>query len=400
MPDVKTELQRGAEAFGPAVRGLDDLRRRRVRLERRRRATAGLTALVITTLAGAVLWQSFRPAGDSTTVSTGGAENGRITFTIGELGGSMEGIGIGSVGADGSGRATLAEGVRDFVTGGWSPDGRQIVFSKEGTEPGTADIWIMEADGTNAHPLTSGPWWDGWAQWSPAGDRIAFIRSTDLLGETSPGSEPPSGLYVIGADGSNLHPVLESEGATSMFYSWSPQGDRFAFTSFAGPEGIFTIDADGTNEELVFEGSGGTVLWSPDGTQLLFDSALGVSVMNADGSDVRTLIAGEQDQTYESFAWSPDGTQVLYVRPVEDEMSDELRVVNADGSGDRLLAENLTWRDGGAIWSPDGTQIAFNRDGDVWTVALDGSGERQITDIPAYESTPSWGVAASVALGA
>jgi Tol biopolymer transport system component len=391
MPiDLKTDLQRGAEAFGPSILGLDDLRRRRTRRERRRRASAGLTALVITSLAGAALWQAFRPASNSATVGTGGAENGPITFTIGELGGSMEGIEIGSVEPDGSGVSTLAEGVRDFVTGGWSPDGRQIVFSKEGANPGTADIWIMDADGTNAHALTSGPAWDGWAQWSPIGDRIAFVRTAAWGAKTS-----QSGLYVMDPDGSNLQPIVEGvDWPSVLFFSWSPQGDRLAFTSYGSKqEGIFTINADGTNPQLVFEGSGGTVLWSPDGSQLLFDSNLGVSVMNADGSGIRSLIAGGQMQTYETFRWSPDGTQILYVRPVEEELSDQLHVIDANGTNDRVLADDLTWRDGGATWSPDGSLVAFNRAGDIWTVALEGNEERRMTDTPEYESTPSWGVA-------
>jgi Tol biopolymer transport system component len=81
------------------------------------------------------------------------------------------------------------------------------------------------------------------------------------------------------------------------------------------------------------------------------------------------------------------------VRPNEQARSDELWVMDADGSNDRRVAENLTWREGGATWSPDGTQIAFNRDGDIWTVALDGSGEHRVTDSPAYESMPAWGTA-------
>ena len=36
----------------------------------------------------------------------------------------------------------------------WSPDGRKIVF--ESTRSGNADIWVMNADGTNPQGLTPG----------------------------------------------------------------------------------------------------------------------------------------------------------------------------------------------------------------------------------------------------
>ncbi len=315
--------------------------------------------------------------------------NGPITYMIGEMGGSMTGIEFGSSEPDGSGRSTLTEGVRNFVTGGWSPDGSQIVFMKEGAHVGDADVWLMNADGSGAHRLAAGPVWD--AQFSPTGDRIAFLRTAS---EDADAASPP-GLYVMNAEGSDMHVVLELQAHTSIsFFSWSPDGHRFSFASYgAGSEGIFTINADGTDRQQIFDGSGGTVLWSPDGSQLLFDSRLGVSVANADGSNLLTLIAGEQMVTYESFRWSPDGSQILSVRPNEQARSDELWVMDADGSNDRRIAVDLTWREGGATWSPDGTQIAFNRDGDIWTVALNGSGERRVTDSPAYESMPSWGTA-------
>jgi TolB protein len=389
MPDLMTDLRRGADAFGRSPTGLDDLRVRRGRLERRHRVAAALTAFAITASTGGALWAVSR---SRDVVSGGGATvtNGPITYMIGQLGGSMTGSEIASSDADGSDRSTLTEGVRDFVTGGWSPDGSRFVFMKEGAEVGDTDIWVIGADGSGARRLTHGPLWDGYAQFSPIGDRIAFVRMVD---GTDAGSPP--GLYVMNADGTDVHAVIELHPHSSItFFSWSPDGRRFAFTSYGAgdkPEGVFTIDADGTDRRQIFDGSGGTVLWSPDGSRLLFDSRLGVSVTNADGSDLRTLIAGEQMLTYESFRWSPDGSQILSVRPNEQARSDELWVMDADGSDDRRVAENLTWREGGATWSPDGTQIAFNRDGDIWVVALDGSGERQVTDSPVYESMPAWG---------
>src|SRR5207248_3750143 len=50
-------------------------------------------------------------------------------------------------------------------------------------------------------------------------------------------------------------------------------------------------------------------------------------------------------------------------------------VINADGSGERVLADNGF----PGAWSPDGGQIAFNRNGDVYVMNVDGSGVTQLT---------------------
>jgi Tol biopolymer transport system component len=228
MLDLKTDLQRGADAFGRSRTGLEDLYGRRVRQERRHRVAAAVTALAITASTGGTLWALSRPGG----VASGGEAaviNGPITYMIGEMGGSMNGIEIGAVEPDGSGRSTLTEGVRDYVTGGWSPDGSRFVFMKEGAEVGDTNIWVTGDDGSDAHRLTSGPLWDGYAQFSPAGDRIAFVRMVD----TDVAGQP--GLYVMNADGSDAHAVVELHPHSSItFFSWSPDGTRFAFTTYGG----------------------------------------------------------------------------------------------------------------------------------------------------------------------
>ena len=78
----------------------------------------------------------------------------------------------------------LAEGVNPC----WSPDGSKIVFVRN------AEIWVMNADGSNQQQLTSpvGDLVDGDPNWSPDGTKIIFARR-------------PSSIWIMNADGSNQH---------------------------------------------------------------------------------------------------------------------------------------------------------------------------------------------------
>ena len=70
-----------------------------------------------------------------------------------------------------------------------SPEGK-IVFVRPGTEPSDncfgdpcADIWVMDADGTNQTNLTNTPDTnEGQPAWSSDGTRIAFTSDRDDVG--------------------------------------------------------------------------------------------------------------------------------------------------------------------------------------------------------------------------
>ena len=72
----------------------------------------------------------------------------------------------------------------------WSPDGGHVAFASQ--ESGSEDVWVISADGSNPHNLTSKfkqP--DRHPSWSPDGSQIAFWSSR------SGGKQ----VYVMGADG-------------------------------------------------------------------------------------------------------------------------------------------------------------------------------------------------------
>jgi dipeptidyl aminopeptidase/acylaminoacyl peptidase len=101
---------------------------------------------------------------------------------------------------------TLLDNLED-TSPAFSPDGETIVFARKylniaAWTPGR-QIWLMNADGSHARPITQQPQYNHYAfSWSPTGDRIAYVRfnQTQL-------TEPPE-VWVIHADGSQPQKIV------------------------------------------------------------------------------------------------------------------------------------------------------------------------------------------------
>ncbi len=110
-----------------------------------------------------------------------------------------------------------------------SPDGRQIVFTREYIDvmkdQSRTNLWIVAADGSRLHELTSGAWRDASPVWSPDSRRVAFLSDRD-------GTMQLHVLYVdTGAIAQLTHLERPPAGV-----KWSPDGRRIAFTSFVPDE--------------------------------------------------------------------------------------------------------------------------------------------------------------------
>jgi Tol biopolymer transport system component len=275
-------------------------------------------------------------------------------------------------------------------------------------------IWTMEPDGSRQTQLSEctarAP------GWSPDGGMLAFYG-------VCPGG--PGGLWAMRADGSGAHPILENSldfgfvpsSAAVQGPRWSPDGRRLVFMLGDGGGVIATVNADGSNRALVprpdeFNDEHHPD-WSPDGSSIAFfrtgidgDS---IWAMNPDGSGRQML---RPALATSGLAWSPDGEQIAFTDGLNP---DGLSVMEADGTGLRTLVPGCWWGSyddtepaptpGGVCigayfpaWSPDGSSIVFSRgrgtnarDLDLWVVNADGSGLRRLTNTTTEDEwTSSW----------
>jgi len=269
----------------------------------------------------------------------------------------------------------------------------KIAFSSYRDEPNpdsctpgcTAQIYIMNPDGTGVTRLTNDVPAALATAWSPDGSKIAF--QVEVI---------TSDVYVMNADGSGVTELTYTGNDTGP--AWSPDGSKIAFTSYgSGNSEVSVMNADGSGVTAL--GAGSYPAWSPEGTKIAFSGDSGIYVMNADGSGVTRLTIPPSEAQDFGPAWSPDGSKIAFASSGGGNSA--VYVMNADGSGQMRLTNNVA-HDSGPAWSPDGSKIAFERvdpespEGtlghtpEVYVMNADGSGQTNLTNNPAIDLDADW----------
>jgi hypothetical protein len=265
-------------------------------------------------------------------------ENGKIFFQSCGVGGCSH-YNVYSVNPDGTELRNLTEaltapeGLPDSAfEPSVSADGKRVAFGVD--DQATAEIWIMNADGSEPRQLTHDNLLDWASTISPDGSRIAWNQ-------------------------------------------WSP------FPTY-GDRDIWVMNSDGSGQELLFNGSNTDVFpqYTPDGQTIVMGSEEGdVDIRKVSSTPVvpplttATAVAADKELLETEPNVSPDGTRVAFIQVPKSTPLDPFDIYSVSIEGGATIPVYATAaNEQFPTYSPDDAKMVFDSDSVPMIGNADGSG--------------------------
>jgi Tol biopolymer transport system component len=244
--------------------------------------------------------------------------------------------------------------------------------------------YLMHDDGTEARPVTDAlePNELGLVlDLSPDGESLVFAATTDDGWD----------IYTVGVDGSGFTRLTDFYGWDGL-PSWSPDGERIAWSSMETDDGrpdIFLMDLDGANRERLtdLEDWARWPVWRPDGGAILFgygQSSYGdpavIELVLADVATGALTQLTDLGAEITDPAWSPDGSRIAVSAKFPGADSFDIYLLDADGGN----PTQVTFSDSDCVYPcfTDDGRLFYNtvESPDVWA---DDAGMETVEVYPA-----------------
>ena len=265
----------------------------------------------------------------------------------------------------------------------WSPDGKRIIFQSTRDKLECDQIFIMNADGSNQHMVSTGKGRTTCGYFLQDNKHILYA-STHESGDACPASPdrskgyvwavyPSYDIFLATDDGKIVKKMTDAPGydaeATVNFKS-----GKIVYTSMqSGDLDLWTMNPDGSAKKQLTktEGYDGGPVFSRDGKHLSW---------RANHPQTSETLKQYRDLLHENLT-SP--------------MKMELFVADADGKNARQIT-NYGCAAFAPTFTPDGKKVLFSsnkhdcdgRKFELYLVNLDGSGLEQVTDFGGFTAFP------------
>lgn len=271
----------------------------------------------------------------------------------------------------------------------------------------TAQICIMNADGSNYHRLTTGDtthYKD--PRIDPRGKYIIYSALKDGNFQ----------LYKMDLAFPSDPQQLTFDFGDSSSPSISPDGKLLTYTfTQSDQKSIRIIDQQTLQSWQIYGppvGDGWNPIWSFDGSRIMFLAKMGIytqlNVMNNDGLNYRQI--ADLGMYHEIFDWSPDGKQIamsvgnagersIYIFKVDDSLripplDDEDKIIPSLSIDGSWIANNVY-----PAFSPDGKWITYtayterynNNSCEISVYNLETGENIRLTDNIYCDYNPDWG---------
>jgi TolB protein len=283
------------------------------------------------------------------------------------------------------------DNVRQLTSGGqnaeayWSPDGKKLIFQSS-RAPSTCDqIYIMNADGSDQHLVSTGKGVTTCAYFLPDNQHFVYASTHEAAPGCPPRADRSKGyvwdvfpgfdIYLATLDGKIVKKMTDAvrydAEATVNFKT-----KKIVYTSVAsGDLDLWSMNLDGSSKKQLTKTHGydGGAVFSRDGKKLVWRAN---HPKDPAGTDKYNSLLGEN---------------------LTAPMKMEIFVANADGSGAKQITE-FGCASFAPTFTPDGKKILFssnkhNCDGrkfELFIMNADGSGVEPVTDFGGFTSFPEF----------
>jgi TolB protein len=267
----------------------------------------------------------------------------------------------------------------------WSPDGQRLIFQSTRDKLDCDQIFIMNADGSDQHMVSTGKGRTTCAYFLKDNKHILYASTHDASPACPPPADRSKGyvwavypgydIYLATDDGKILKKFTDAPGYDAeATVNWKT--GKIVYTSMqSGDLELWTMNSDGSGKTQLTktEGYDGGPVFSRDGKHIVWRA---------------------------NHPSTPDGLKQyrdLLADNLTTPMKMELFVSDGDGSNTQQIT-NYGCASFAPTFTPDGAKIVFSsnkhacdsRKFELYMINLDGTGLEQITDFGGFTSFPEF----------